>query len=1023
MALLRLLILSLSTASLLFGQTPTATPPPDSDGDGVPDHKDGWPQHKQLTTPPVPECQYVAIDLGHGTGYGINNLGDVVGEAYNDNGEWEAILWRLGQPPTFLGFLTQDQTFPRRSTAWAINDAGVITGNSIFTWDPTVTETYPTRPVYPQILNGNGGYWGGHAFRRDHGAMTDLNDLSFGTPESPDHPNGANKLSSSGSAINNSGAIVGSAGGGVSVQATDWYWLVVAGFGHPVSYNSLGAPSDLNVTPAETSYGSDAVGINDRGMIVGYGAIDGRSAFFISGPTPTPTPGATPGPSPEAIRKFFDPGTENGYAHVAFARGLNNLDHVIGSSDAAKTPFIWFPTSTLPEDERIIDLGALSLAANFQYTGADAINDRDQIVGSGSFGGTGNREALLWQNGKLHRLNDLIGLHPNFNLEAAPAINQGGMIVAHAPNSSDGEAFLLVPDELLVDANNDGKMSFTNAAVHNKDKTTKHAPYQFWINNDRDEGDTDVSVDGLPDWTKDVIDQERDLEDFSRLWISFKGLTGLVKSPGVQLQLEWQPNDGSTTWRATDGNPAIKLFQAAEADGGRRYLEKKSWTITQTSPPYNTTYGLVRRDYPLILSMPSAMLSNLTEEQPNLYLLFEGVASGKGRLVLKLLKNGQKLAEYPPLYLELKDVKDMYEQWTVGDVMVPNKSIASSLDYQVWPTSTPTQTFGPSKKPMPAPKTDAENDYILMVHGWNMSPFDKESVGDTAFKRLFWQGFNGRFGLFRWPTFFFTGRGAPPLHHFDASEHRAWASSLGLLSLINQLNNGTFGGKVRIMAHSMGNVVAGEALRRSQSGQVVHTYVASQAAISAHCYDATTPLITFPPFSGPTTPDVYAYYWQESATSRPDQWQSEGRPGYMHPDYMLGKAGRYFNYYNVADYALNIWQVNQSTKPDSFYGYVTSGFPPSVGFWRDPGYGATWLTFPTDRYEIFAWAAESRSYALGAQSVNGVVTSEHNFDLKTKLGYKDARKYHSAQFQDANYVQDAYWKQLFEDFQIKKASP
>ncbi len=128
--LLCLLILSLSTASLLFGQTPTPTPPIDTDGDGVPDHKDGWPQHKQLTTPPVPDSQYIAIDLGHGTGYGMNNLGDVVGEADNDNGEREAILWRLGQPPIFLGFLTQDQTLNRWSIAWGINDAGQIAGRS-----------------------------------------------------------------------------------------------------------------------------------------------------------------------------------------------------------------------------------------------------------------------------------------------------------------------------------------------------------------------------------------------------------------------------------------------------------------------------------------------------------------------------------------------------------------------------------------------------------------------------------------------------------------------------------------------------------------------------------------------------------------------------------------------------------------------------------------------------------------------------------------------------------------------------
>ena len=330
---------------------------------------------------------------------------------------------------------------------------------------------------------------------------------------------------------------------------------------------------------------------------------------------------------------------------VNLANGLNNLDHVVGVSGNSPSAFIWVPTSNLPENERVIDLGAVSLEANFRNTGADAINDRDQIVGSGSFGFTGGSEPLLWQNGKLHRLNDLIGPHPDFSLVSAPAINQSGMIVA---NASNGEVFLLVPDELMVDANNDGKMSFTNAAVHNKDKTKKHAPYQFWVNDDRDEGDTDVPVDGLLDWTKDVIDQERDLEDFSRLWISFKGLTDLVKSPGgsttTRMAAERRQHDMETGGRQS-GHKALSRQPRRTVDANtlRNKLGRDAGFA-----PYNATYGLVRRDFPLVLPLGPDVLANLTEEQPNLYFLFEGVARGKGRLVLKLLKNGQTLAEYPP---------------------------------------------------------------------------------------------------------------------------------------------------------------------------------------------------------------------------------------------------------------------------------------------------------------------------------------------------------------------------------------
>jgi uncharacterized membrane protein len=983
-------IFSLSTTSLLFGQTPTPTPPPDTDGDGVPDHQDGWPLHKQLKTPRVPDCKYVVIDLGPGTGYAINNLGDVVGQGENDNHESEAVLWRLDQPRLFLGFLTQDQTVDRRSMAWGINDARQVTGYSTYSWDPNVSGEYPDPPTYPMWdVHSNI-----HAFRWQTGTMTELNDLSLGQAANPSYPDPTGKGQSVGRAINRYGVVVGQSTGELITQNVGSVWHLVSHARCAVKFNGT-TPIDLGIVSPEGF--PEALAVNDHGAIAGT-LEDPQEAFFQ-------TDGQT---------QFVAP-----YPGVNVATGLNNLDHVVGLSGNSTTAFIWLPTSNLPANERVIDLGAISAEANFVNTSADAINDRDQVVGSGRFGLFGALEPLLWQNGEVHRLNDLIGPHPDFHLTSAPAISQNGMIVA---NGSNGKLFLLVPNELMVDANNDGKMSFTNAAVHNKDKTKKHTPYQFWVNDDRDEGSDDVAPEGLLDWTRNVITQERDLEDFSRLWISFKGLTDLVKSAGVQLQLEWQPNDGTLPWRPAEGNPAIKLFPAAEPDGGRKYLDKQNGATLQTSSPYNATYGLVRRDFPLVLPLGPNVLGSLTEEQPNLYFLFEGVNRGKGRLVLKLLKNGQPLAEYPPLYMEIKDVKDMYEQWTVGDVTEPNTLIVSSLDYQVWPTDTSVQKFGTSGNPMPAPTRDEEKDYILLVHGWNASPFSKDSVGNTAFKRLFWQGFNGRFGLFRWPTFHYVV--APPIHHFDASEHRAWASSLGLLSLINRLNAGPFDGRVRIIAHSMGNVVVSEALRRSQSGQIVHTYVASQAAISAHCYDATTPPMRYRRGNGPTTPDVYAYYWQDGATSQPHQWQSEGRPSYMHSDYMRGKAGHYFNYYNDRDAALDwpFWQLDQQIKPDLDYGYMLSGLF-NAGFFRDPGFGNIWLTFPADRYELFAWAVESGSYALGAQYVNGVVLASDgvNVDLKgPPFHYGDDPKFHSGQFRDSNAQRGQYWKQILRDCNLSE---
>jgi hypothetical protein len=115
------------------------------------------------------------------------------------------------------------------------------------------------------------------------------------------------------------------------------------------------------------------------------------------------------------------------------------------------------------------------------------------------------------------------------------------------------------------------------------------------------------------------------------------------------------------------GDPTIKVFKAVEADWRPKYLDDESWANQQLQRPYRTALGQVSRNAPLILPLSRISLTNLTESNPNIYLLFEGVGAGKGRLVLNLLKGGQKVGEFPPVYFDLRDIKNLYERWTVDD--------------------------------------------------------------------------------------------------------------------------------------------------------------------------------------------------------------------------------------------------------------------------------------------------------------------------------------------------------------------
>jgi alpha-tubulin suppressor-like RCC1 family protein/fibronectin type 3 domain-containing protein len=648
---------------------------------------------------------------------------------------------------------------------------------------------------------------------------------------------------------------------------------------------------------------------------------------------------------------------------------------------------------------------------------------------------------------------------------------QGGefSIAQYSRADKDGKIHLLqkeyvnlLPVEMMVDGNRDGEMSFTDAAIGGKDATSQEKPYRFWLNNDHDEGKTVDKVDweeddypGAPDSSDNELKWKRDLEDLTRLWISFNGITDMVKSEGFQLQLEWKPIDGGTSWPADAGTPAIKIFKAVEGDGGRKYLEDETWAQQQIGQTYRTALGQAGRGAPLILPLSQVTLANLTETNPNIYLLFEGVTAGKGQLVLNLIKNGQKIGEYPPLHIDLRDIKNLYERWTVDpEPSQPQRGgsyplSAAERSGKRLPSGSPAFAYGADDP--------EEKKYVLYVHGWNMTPVEKEYFAETAYKRLFLQGYKGRVGVFQWPTthsFDPEKNKLDPLNdptNYDRGERRAWQSALPLRGLLAQLNQ-TYPGQVHVLAHSMGNVVMGEALRlQSQhgSGQIAKTYVASQGALPAHCYDGTIaqgiPFWTNLQWDydhpdipngtrnyGPATPNIYRNWLAFNGSA----------------------VGRRVNFYNVSDYALTpeVWQFNQIAKPDwsdrpdqpwnYFYGGDPEQPPLPTGFYKsedDLGRGPTRLDLGDradvkDRYEIMAFAAEPRSKALGGmpgilpESVNlvegGIWPEDDSPQSLRRHGNYSAHKWHSAQFRSSNMRQKNYWQELLGNrgFGIKQAT-
>ena len=250
------------------------------------------------------------------------------------------------------------------------------------------------------------------------------------------------------------------------------------------------------------------------------------------------------------------------------------------------------------------------------------------------------------------------------------------------------------------------------------------------------------------------------------------------------------------------GSPSIRLFPAV--DGGLGYLTN---TATATAQVAKTMLGMLANGTPLTISSTNWQAAG----QNNYFLpmIFEGITTGQCVITFGFSSNNAApVALSRPFYLNLQEVTSLYEHWTVGDntttewMNIPNRAVRTA-DSAVFN----------------GPTTANDQDYILFVHGWRMQPWERRAFGSTAYKRLWLLGYKGRFGLYSWPTDY-TGTGFWDMtstanrQNYDRSEQRAWNSSWGLWHLLIGLNQAPSPAyRIRLIAHSMGNITASEALR------------------------------------------------------------------------------------------------------------------------------------------------------------------------------------------------------------------
>jgi pimeloyl-ACP methyl ester carboxylesterase len=636
--------------------------------------------------------------------------------------------------------------------------------------------------------------------------------------------------------------------------------------------------------------------------------------------------------------------------------------------------------------------------------------------------------------------------------------------------------------QMLADKNRDG-------LLNSNDVTSASNPHVFWSNNDCDrstysaddlwdEEDIQTNASTVSDAqfvvSKFRIPSLRDLEDYDRLHI--RGLNellhGLSSGQGYTVSLRWKS--------VSSGNPGIFVFKATETNGGSAYVTDSTTAATQIYPtlyPTNSSEpGLSSLAIGRVESGLSPVLINDSVTSITDFFIYCGTSRGSGELAVSVYRSATLIGE-ASIYLNIRDVKELYERWTLGDGNEVEPATTPSLVGDGLPIGVSATQFTDS--------VSSNKSYILFVHGWNMAPFDKDAFSETAFKRLYWQGYTNRFGAFRWPTgygfqdklFSYPGPITDP-GHYDKSEFIAWKSGEGLRQHILNLNQRYTTNRVYLLAHSMGNVVAGEALALSaekyHGGQIVNTYIASQAAVSLDCYktNGSSPVYQIPfQYEHPKQEQLNPYLalwptygWLVSALNGPINWDSSTPniyQGWLEVNRI--SALRRINFYNPHDYALamSAWGFNQLLKPDTSLGVVysyihfsapsvpwfgnanptppyflipspaRSGVPQLTGIRQLPGYFAVdgwfsgrYLNFEfvlNDMYEAMSLAAEARTYPLGripdglGQQIDLRSLWPTDGEPDPDLGVYGRHKWHSGEFRSNNIRQGNYWNFLLTD--------
>ena len=320
-------------------------------------------------------------------------------------------------------------------------------------------------------------------------------------------------------------------------------------------------------------------------------------------------------------------------------------------------------------------------------------------------------------------------------------------------------------------------------------------PLRWWINYDDDDGEWQAGRDtpglGRPDWTTSGIDGQRDLVDFFPVRLGLESLFAAYGHDGVVYELRC----------ATGGLEAYPVaIPPYDAGAVHRQVGLKGFGHDlsgglETAEPV----GLAKGGW---VPLPQAFLSCMAPPAAvgRAMLLCEGLKAGLQRLELRVrTSHGGTFTAHRDVVIS--PVEDMYRTLVAG----PSPSRMS--------------------EPRAMPDLELAEGWTVFVHGYNVPPAAARGWNAEMFKRLYALGCRRKYVGVLW-------NGATGLDYHAAVRNAFFAGR----ALGARASSSIKGGTVVLIAHSLGNVVAGEAVERG--GWRPDKYYMVNAAVPAEAYTA-----------------------------------------------------------------------------------------------------------------------------------------------------------------------------------------